>query len=171
MRCSSCSLLLLLLHMEAAACSFVAPVHSARVSADIVVHARVYSVVIAMDQRLPHLCDNLQDRHYASNSSTDRRPWSWPRQHGVGALRLVFIAFGANSNIAFGCASPQAAVARRFLPSGSSVVEIWHVGGDYFRPLAEILGLHHSKVDRGDPSSWPTPTFRAAVDDALARAC
>jgi hypothetical protein len=37
------------------------------------------------------------------------------------------------------------------MPAGSAVVEIWHVGGDYFRPLAEVMGVHHFRVLRDHP--------------------
>ena len=35
-----------------------------------------------------------------------------------------------------------------FMPPHGAVIEIWHVGGDYFRPLADIMQLHYQKIHR-----------------------
>ena len=53
------------------------------------------------------------------------------------------------------------------MPVGAAVVEIWHVGGEYFRPLADLMGLHHFKVNRAEVATCGTIVEEDTQGDLL----
>ena len=55
-----------------------------------------------------------------------------------------------------------------FMPAGSGVLELADIGGDYFRPLASIMGLHYARIPPArDDGTWSPPGVRRKLQELV----